>query len=456
MSLDVVTDRLFDGEAFRDGTWRVEIDGGRIARVARHDGPVAESAIDARGASVLPGLVNTHVHIARGGMFEPEEPISIGQVIRNLADTLGSGVTTLGDMGCAAGLAAALRERTRDDPGAGPSMRMAGPLVTAPRGYPLDWMPPLFAKLGVALPCDTERDAGRAVERIARAGMDHVKLAVMHQSYAEAPLPALREPVARAAVEEAHRHGLRAFAHAHSVADYRVALAAGVDALMHSSFIPLDADTVAMVRDAGVVVCPTLWVFESVCLGVEERWDRDAVRTHGVAPRIVRSWRRFAEAWAESGDVVPPGIAGGLAKTRAIEGARVAAANLRLLRDAGVPVAFGTDAAYGYCAHGRPLDEISAMNRAGMDVTACVRAATSAAAELLGLTDRGRIAERMRADVLIVDGDLSRDLGALGRVRDVIAAGRRTGAASFTAQARTAVATVRGLADTAWRGLKGE
>lgn len=443
----LVTDRLFDGESLRDGTWRIETEGAEIARLARHDGAVGD-AIDARGATVIPGLINTHVHIARGGMFEPNEPLSIGQMVRNLHDTLGSGVTTVGDMGCAAGLASALRARTHSDPVVGPSMRMAGPLITAPRGYPLDWMPALFAKLGVAFGCETERQACDAVERIARAGMDHVKLAIMHQSYAEQPLPAIREPVARAAVEEAHRNGLRAYAHAHSVVDYRVALAAGVDALMHSSFLPLDADTVSMVRDAGIPVCPTLWVFDSVCLGVEERWHQDSQRTRGVAPRIVRSWKRFAEAWAESGDVVPPGIAGGLPKARAVEGARVAAANLRLLRDAGVPIAFGTDAAYGYCAHGRPADEIGAMHRAGMDQLACLRAATSDAADLLGLADRGRVREGLRADLVVVDGDPLRDIGALGCVRDVIAGGQRVATATLAQNARTAAACVGGLVGT--------
>lgn len=448
----VVTDRLFDGEALRDGTWRIEIDGGRIARIAPHEGAIGD-ALDARGRSVLPGLINAHVHIARGGMFEPEEPLSLGQIVRNLHDTLEAGVTTVGDMGCAAGLARALRARTRSEPRVGPSIRTAGPLLTAPRGYPLDWMPPLFAKLSVALPCETERDAGRAVERVARAGMDHVKLAIMHQSYAERPLPALGEPAAREAVAEAHRQGLRAFAHAHSVDDYRVALAAGVDALMHSSFIPLDADTVSRVRDAGIPVCPTLWVFDSVCLGAEEHWERDPDRTRGVAPRIVRSWKRFAEAWAESGDVVPPGIAGGLPKSRALEGARTAAANLRLLLDAGVPIAFGTDAAYGYSVHGRPTDELFAMHRAGMDAPACLRAATSAAADLLGLDDRGRLREGLRADLVILEGDACRDLEQLARVRHVISAGRRVGGPGLGADVRTAAACAKGMVATL-RGLR--
>jgi imidazolonepropionase-like amidohydrolase len=276
--------------------------------------------------------------------------------------------------------------------------------------------------------------------------MDHVKLAVMHQSYAEKPLPAVTEPVARAVVAEAHRSGLRVLAHAHSVADYRVALAAGVDALMHSSFEPLDPDTVARVRDAGIPVCPTLWVFESVCLGAEMRFDSEPRFTRHVAGYIRNSWRRFVEAYAAAGDVVPPGIAGGLPKTRAHDGVRVAAANLMLLRDAGVPIAFGNDASYGFSLVARPVDELTAMQRAGMDPTACLRAATTGAAALLGCADRGALKVGTRADLLVVDRRVRTDVAALDSPLGVIAAGQRLEGARGSWGSGLAFA--RGLAST--------
>ncbi|MBI2892576.1 MAG: amidohydrolase family protein [Deltaproteobacteria bacterium] len=447
----ILADRIFDGVSFSSEPRRIEIEGERIARIVPANVP-APGDIDARGETVLPGLVNAHVHIARGGMFEPLEPLSISQVVTNLRLTLAAGVTTVGDMGCAPGLAGALASLVRDDPLAGPSIVAAGPILTAPRGYPLDWLPAFYQRAGVALACANEDEARRAVERVARAGMSHVKLAVMHRSYSDRPLAALEARVARAAVAEAHASGLKAFAHAHSVQDYGVALAAGVDALMHSSFEPLDAELVDRVRDSGVTVCPTLWVFDSVCLGAEAAWDRDSRRTGGVTRAVVRSWRRFREAYETSGDVLPAGIAGGLPKARAREGVRFAAANLVLLRDAGVPIAYGDDAAYGFCVHGRPFEELDAMRRTGMSVEACLRAATSGSAALLGLGDRGRIAAGHGADILVVDGDLERDLGALERVRHVLVRGRRLDGGLFERSARAAragVAVARGMAATA-------
>jgi imidazolonepropionase-like amidohydrolase len=315
-------------------------------------------------------------------------------------------------------------------------------------------MPPLFVRLGLALPCADERAAAAAVARVADAGMDFVKLAIMHQSYSEQPIPAVSEPIARAVADEAHRSGLRVLAHAHSVADYRVALAAGVDALMHSSFEPLDGETVARVRDAGIPVCPTLWVFESVCLGSEMRLDRDTRYTRHVTPHVSRSWSRFAEAYAASGDVVPPGIAGGISKERVREAVRTAAANLLLLRDAGVPIAFGNDASYGFSLVARPSDELGAMQRAGLSSEACLRAATIDSARLLGFGDRGAIREGARADLLVVDRRVREDAAAIDAPIEVLVAAQRLEESRARA-ARTAWAFGEGVVRTGAGALVG-
>jgi imidazolonepropionase-like amidohydrolase len=441
-------DCIFDGEAFADRDVEVTVRDGGLQRIepVPADRALVPGTLDARGHVLMPGLINAHVHIARGGVFEPTERISVTQAVTNLQGALAAGTTTVGDMGCAPGVIAALRRRVAGQPLAGPQILASGPILTAPRGYPLDWMPPLFVRLGLALPCADERAGSAAAARVAALGMDHVKLAVMHQSYSEKPLPAVTEPVARAVVLEAHRVGLRVLAHAHSVADYRVALAAGVDALMHSSFEPLDSDTVARVRDAGIPVCPTLWVFESVCLGSEMRFDREPRYTRHVASYIQDSWRRFAEAYTEAGDVVPPGIAGGLPKTRIREAVRVASANLTLLRDAGVPIAFGNDASYGFSLVARPVDELAAMQRAGMDATACLRAATTGAAALLGCGDRGAVAQGKRADLLVVDRRVRNDVAALETPLHVVVAGKRLDAA--TGAWGTGLAFAQGLLGT--------
>jgi imidazolonepropionase-like amidohydrolase len=445
----IVSDCHFDGRAFSRDLVFVEISRGAIRALHRaHErSRVPSRAFDARGKTLLPGLIDAHCHLARTGLFEPQEPPSPEAVALNLRAQLQAGVTTAGDMGCPLPLIDALRSHTRRVPAAGPAIRAAGPLLTAPHGYPLDWMNPLIAGLGAAVSCPDRATARRAVERLAREGADHVKICIMHRGYGLAPLPVMSRSVVAAIVEAAHAAGLRVLAHAHWNADYRVALAAGVDALMHSAFDPLDEETVARVRDAGVAVCPTLWVFDSACLGAELRFDRDPERAAGVVAPVRASWRRFAEAYAASGDVLPAGIAGGLPKVAAKLGVKNAIANLLLLREAGVPFAFGTDGPYGFSVLGRPFDELLTLHRAGLDVAECLRAATAGAASLLGLADRGVLAEGARADLVVVDGDLSRDLEALGRVSAVFVAGERV-EPEHAPLAGTRRAVLSGLAGT--------
>ncbi len=444
----ILADRIFDGFAFRDEPLRIEITGGSIASVRPHDDRSAlpPGAFDARGSTLLPGLIDAHCHAARVGLFEPAEPPDPAAVVHNLLGALERGVTTLGDMGCTAPMARALRKlgEARHD---APAIRSSGPLLADPLGYPLDWMSSFHRRLGAAIPCSDERSAREAVQRVADAGMDHVKLCIMHKSYAYQPLRVFPRSVARAIVEEAHAVGLKALAHAHWDADYRLALDAGVDALMHSAFDPLSEETVLRVRDVGVPVCATLWVFHSVCLGAEERWDGDPTRTGVVSRPVRRSWRRFAEAYAASADVLPPGIAGGLSKELAREGVRNAIANLRLLHDAGVPIVHGSDGPYGFSVMGKPRDELEALHAAGLDAAECLRAATSSAARLLGASDRGRIAEGLRADLLVVDGDPRTDLGAMERVRAVFRGGERV-VLGMSSRARAAASVLRGYAGT--------
>jgi len=422
----ILSDRRFDGRRFLDEPAAIELRGGRIAEIHRGEGPAGRPTVyDARGRTLLPGLIDAHAHVARTGLFEPVEPPNLSAIAHNLRMLLDAGVTTVGDMGGPAPLSMALSKVGEAFPHAGPAVRAAGPILADPAGYPLDWMPRRHAALGVVLTCATEREARASVQRVAEAGMSHVKLAIMHAGYDLKPLSVFSRSTATAIVDEAHRLGLRALAHAHWAADYRLALDAGVDALMHSSFDPLDDELVRRVADAGVPVCPTLWVFHSACLGAAERWDLDASRGVGVLGPVRRSWRRFAEAWAASGDLVPRGIAGGAPKAKAEEGVRNALSNLRLLHDAGVPLSYGSDGPFGFSVLGRVTDELSLLASAGLTTTECLSAATAGSAAILGCDDRGTIEPGRRADLVVIDGDPREDLGAVGRVEAVFRGGER-------------------------------
>jgi len=203
--------------------------------------------------------------------------------------------------------------------------------------------------------------------------------------------------------------------------------------------------------------------------GPVDSWHMYAVRWPD-GPRILAGCRWFTveEAlnhWGPGcddrrvhGDRMLKGVDALLGKARAKEKVRIAAANLKLLREAGVPIAFGNDAAFGFCVHGRPVDELAAMERAGLDRVEVLRAATSRAADLLGLADRGRIAAGKRADLVLLDPAAERSAAALERVHGVIAAGRpleRGPLRELAAAARGAAASLRGYVRTALTPLRG-
>jgi imidazolonepropionase-like amidohydrolase len=131
-----------------------------------------------------------------------------------------------------------------------------------------------------------------------------------------------------------------------------------------------------------------------------------------------------------------------------MEAIRIAAANLALLREAKVPIAFGNDASYGFSLVARPVDELAAMQRAGMDAGACLRAATSEAAKLLGCTDRGVLAAGKRADLLVADVRAKDDVSALETPHAVIAAGEEATKLGRVEKARVSVAFLKGIAAT--------
>jgi imidazolonepropionase-like amidohydrolase len=237
----IVGASVFDGRAAAPLPGRtVVVAGGRVERVGAAgevEVPGGVRVLDGDGLTVLPGLVDAHVHLG----FYPA------------AAVLRGGVTTVRDLGWPAGRLAALRKAAAPAGAASPRVLAAGQIVTVPGGYPTRaaWAPP-----GTARPVRGEEEAALAVAELAEAGSCVVKVALDDRVG-----PTLPGPVLAALVAAARDRGLGVTAHVAGVRELEKALAAGVGELAHWPFAaPALPERLIARLAAAVTVVPTLHI----------------------------------------------------------------------------------------------------------------------------------------------------------------------------------------------------
>lgn len=386
--------RAFDGRQFLPDGATVLVDGDRIVGVEPaafglpDDVPVTEL-----GGTLLPGLVDCHVHLVASGAFPgtrgslewagTADRAAVDEVVaHSLRAQVAAGVTTVRDLGDAG--YRVLAHRGREAEGL-PRVLAAGPPITVPLGH--CWF------LGGDIDPDDPAALHRAVADRVERGVDLVKVMAsggfltpgsdhLGAQFDLAPM--------RHMVGAAHRAGLRVVAHTHSVAGAEVAVEAGVDGLEHFTCMAEGgtdppANLLARVAASGATVCPTL--------------GNDPSRfppMSAMPPHVREMFERI-------------GIT-----DRDEHFARVAANSLRL-REHGIRVVSGLDAgAMPAKPHGHLWRSVAELVHGGWPADEALATATSVAAEDCGI-DAGRLAAGRLADLLVVDGDLADDLAALSR-----------------------------------------
>ena len=382
--------RVFDGvseHAIEDGA--VLVEDGRIAFVGTVAGlPAGAEITDLGDVTLLPGLIDAHVHLVWSASAEPHEVVeresralTALRCANNAALHLRAGVTTVRDVGATEGLSIDVARAVGLGVIPGPRVIAAGRAIAMTGGH--GWF------LG------READGAEAVRHAVRselkAGATCIKLMASGGVYghAEEPgSPQLTVEEMRAGVEEAHKAGRKVAAHAYSVAAIGNALEAGVDSIEHGSFI--DRDTAERMRESGTCLVPTMSVYRAMSEKGPELG----------APEYIR--RKTAEVLEASRDA------------------------FRLALETGVPVAAGTDCGAPGHPHGTLPEELMLMVESGASPVQALRFGTSAAADLLGLGDEmGSLAPGKRADLLVVDGDPTSEILALREVRLVLRDGSR-------------------------------
>jgi imidazolonepropionase-like amidohydrolase len=356
------------------------LDGERIEAVCheRAFGPDVR-VVDLGGRTVMPGLVDCHVHLAPWalrlvGHADRRLMELAAETVRALRTTLEGGCTTARDLG---GLDPGFRDAVARGLVAGPRLQVSLVIVSPTNGMADPVTVQGFrspAVPGMPEPeCDGPHAARAKVREVLRAGADVVKIAV--SGGVSAPRLPPRRPIFTpeeigAIVDEAHRAGVPVACHAVGGPNTLAAVRAGVDSIEHGAW--LDDETVAEMARRGTWYVPTFAIY---------RWH--ASRGDGLRQARAR-------------DVVP-------AHRESFARARAA----------GVRIALGTDSgAYGY---GETALELALMVEAGLPPAEAIAAGTSRAAECLGLAGQtGSLEPGKAVDLIVLDGDPLRDIAVVG------------------------------------------
>jgi len=360
--------------------------------------------IDLRERFVLPGLIDSHVHLASdtggiGGLVEDVTLSDAAVAYRTLANarkTLRAGFTTVRNLGDGTGSTLALRDAVKDGLVEGPRIVDAGRSISTTSGHMDDWLgmrEDLHGAISHDNVCDGTESCRRAVRLQIGRGVDLIKIATTGgvNSRIGAGLGAQAfEDEVRALVDTAHLYGKKLAVHAHGADGIRLALAAGADSIEHGTL--LGDEEIRLFLKSGAYYVPTL----STVNGYIERLAADPnAYTPEVKAKI--EWR-----------------------------ISITGKSLQLAVPRGVKIAFGTDA--GVSKHGRNADEFELMVKNGMTPASAIEAATVNAADLLGLAGEiGSLAPGKRADLVAVQGDPLQDVTVLKKMAWVMKDGKEVG-----------------------------
>ena len=388
MSALYLNGRIFDGDRVIDGHG-VLIDGDRSARVAPtsdFEGYAGE-VVDCTGCTVMPGLIDCHVHLMFRGEPDPWASLekldaahAVVRALEHARDTLLGGVTAIRDCGGREYQEFAVRDACNEGRFQGPTVLAAGKMICMTGGH--------GNRMGRV--ADGVDEVVKAVREQVHAGSDLVKImatgGVMTPGVDPEDAHYSAEEIA-AGITEAKRFRRRTASHAQGAQGILNATRGGVTSIEHGIF--MDDECCREMLERGTFLVPTLAALRNILD------NEDA----GIPDYVMEKAQRCAAAHERS---------------------------IRMFYEAGGRIALGTDAGTPFNLHGSNAAELKFMVDVGMSNVDALRAGTRNGADLMGQEDRGRIAEGAVADLLVVDGDPTTDIEAAadrGRHRRVTKGG---------------------------------
>ncbi|NIM94754.1 MAG: amidohydrolase family protein [Anaerolineales bacterium] len=340
--------------------------------------------INLQSSYILPGLIDCHVHITIGGgpsgTFEHNQDYTLITTLKHAQATLESGITTIRDLGGRNYIEFVVRRAIEDGLYPGPRMVLAGKILSMTTAGDEFWP-------GMYREADGPDEVRKAAREQLKADVDFIKVMATGAAMTpgEQPVPQYTVEEIRAAVEEAHKVGKPVAVHASGVEGIRNSIEAGVDHIEHGSYLHEDPDTMKLMVDKCVTLIPTCKAFaDPAHKGLEAgcpAWMIDQIK----------------DEWENNKLSVKAAV------------------------EMGIPIVMGTDAGGPINYHGENATELIHLCEAGMSPMAAIKAATSRAAECVGLAHKvGAIEGGKLGDLLIVKNNPLEDIEVLSRKEEIM------------------------------------
>ncbi|HUQ29550.1 MAG TPA: amidohydrolase family protein [Usitatibacter sp.] len=391
----------------------------RVPRGATH--------LDGRGKWIVPGLVDAHVHFFQSGNlytrpdgadfsaympYAKEDQRNRARLPATFRIWLASGVTSVVDIG-GPFWNFDVRDMARKTDAA-PRVAVAGPLISMVDRVKLDLGDPPIIKI------TSVREAVDLVRREIDRKADYIKVWFIHRTGDDLEA---QEAIVKAAGDSAHAAGIPLAVHATELVTAKAALRAGADYLVHSvDDAAVDDEFIALMKKNNALYCPTLFVAMGYQYALSNTWRPTEMEKRRADPEILASMGDLERMPKE---MIPERIAARMANPPDVKPSQTMLDNLRRVRDAGIPVAMGTDAGNIGTLHGPSVfREMELMAQAGLTPLQVLRAATVNGARAMRMErDLGAVEPGKLADLVILDADPTQTVVNLSRIHRVVKGG---------------------------------
>ncbi len=372
------------GEVIDPG-WLTTADGmiTGMGPMATIDSPPLDEHIDLHGRVLMPGLIDCHVHLVMDGSPDPTAPLFTMNdshaailMMNNAWKALQAGFTTVRDLGCLNHVGLSVRDAIHGDMIKGPRLLCAGQMICMTGGH--GWQ--------LGLEADGPQEVRKAVRKQLKAGVDVVKLMATGGVCTQGVEPGQTQyslEEMRAGVEEAHKAGVPAAAHAQGLEGVKIALRAGVDTIEHG--MNLDDEAIEMMLAQKATLIPTLAAGAHIIANGPRA---------GIPDYIVEKSKRHRDERIQS---------------------------FQKAHQAGVFIAMGTDAGTPFNMHGQNAFEFTELSAAGMSAHDIIIATTRNAARALKIEDvAGSLEIGKQANLLILKQNPLNDIRVLLQTSNIV------------------------------------